>query len=587
MDPAAQAWLARQCRQISGVSRALLILGKGGGDARTAVAAWPDGREASPELLAAAEMAASAGNPVMQRGDSEERAGGAGCGVVAVPLRVDELHGAVALEVATHAPEEQRALIQVVQLGTTWLPLLMRPQPLPDVEPIRVVVSLIAACLEHERLRAAATAVATEIAMRMGCERVTLGFRSGSEVRVQALSHSARFDERSRLIRDIEAAMDEAVDQETTLVYPTGPGAPPWILRSHEALAGSHGATGVCTVPLSDAGRIAGALTLEYAGGRSATPEQVTLAEQIATLVGPMLEIKRREERWLGRKAWDSLRAELSRRLGPERPGMRLAACASATLLLLLALLPATYRIAAPATLEGTVQRVVVAAIDGYIGESRARAGDTVRQGEVLGALDDADLKLERRKWLGKHAQLSKEYRAALAAHDRSRVTILRAQLDQAEAEIELLDEHLARARLIAPFDGVVARGDLSQLLGSPVERGEVLFEIAPLDSYRIILEVDEREISEVSVGQRGHLTLSALPRESFPLVVERINPVATSEEARNFFRVEAALEQASELLRPGMEGIGKVEVGRRSLLWIWTHSLVDWLRLWTWAWLP
>ena len=106
------------------------------------------------------------------------------------------------------------------------------------------------------------------------------------------------------------------------------------------------------------------------------------------------------------------------------------------------------------------------------------------------------------------------------------------------------------------------------ELVAYPVSRPAVLFGDEP-------------------VGQRGHLTLSALPRESLPLVVGRITPVATSEEARNFFRVEAALEQASELLRPGMEGIGKIEVGRRSVLWIWTHSLMDWLRLWTWAWLP
>jgi hypothetical protein len=35
------------------------------------------------------------------------------------------------------------------------------------------------------------------------------------------------------------------------------------------------------------------------------------------------------------------------------------------------------------------------------------------------------------------------------------------------------------------------------------------------------------------------------------------------------------------------MEGVGKVEAGRRSLAWIWTHSLVDWARLVVWKWLP
>ena len=39
--------------------------------------------------------------------------------------------------------------------------------------------------------------------------------------------------------------------------------------------------------------------------------------------------------------------------------------------------------------------------------------------------------------------------------------------------------------------------------------------------------------------------------------------------------------------LRPGMEGIGKVVVGERSLLWIWTHGFFDWLRLALWNWMP
>ena len=51
--------------------------------------------------------------------------------------------------------------------------------------------------------------------------------------------------------------------------------------------------------------------------------------------------------------------------------------------------------------------------------------------------------------------------------------------------------------------------------------------------------------------------------------------------------RVEARLEEASELLRPGMEGIGKIVAGERRLIWIWTRRLVGWVQLWLWSWLP
>jgi hypothetical protein len=62
---------------------------------------------------------------------------------------------------------------------------------------------------------------------------------------------------------------------------------------------------------------------------------------------------------------------------------------------------------------------------------------------------------------------------------------------------------------------------------------------------------------------------------------------VATAEEGRNYFRVEAQLTGAPPKLRPNMEGVAKVVAGERSLLWIWTHRLPDWLRLTYWKLMP
>jgi len=71
-------------------------------------------------------------------------------------------------------------------------------------------------------------------------------------------------------------------------------------------------------------------------------------------------------------------------------------------------------------------------------------------------------------------------------------------------------------------------------------------------------------------------------------VVIERITPVAVAEDGRNFFRVEARVEGPGEAaLRPGMEGIAKLETGPRKLLWIWTHAVVDWVRLTAWYWWP
>jgi multidrug efflux pump subunit AcrA (membrane-fusion protein) len=152
---------------------------------------------------------------------------------------------------------------------------------------------------------------------------------------------------------------------------------------------------------------------------------------------------------------------------------------------------------------------------------------------------------------------------------------------------LALIDDQISRASLVAPIGGIVVTGDLSQSLGSPVQRGEILFEIAPPDDYRVMLRIDERDISHVKAGQPGNMVLNAIPQQQFPIKVEKVTPVSSPLEGRNYFLVEATLEEGSDRIRPGMEGWGKVSVGRRKLIRVWTGDLVDWVRLWYWSWRP
>ena len=301
--------------------------------------------------------------------------------------------------------------------------------------------------------------------------------------------------------------------------------------------------------------------------------------------VGPLMALKRAEDRWLFSLARDRMRRHLHALLGPEHPVAKACALVALTLLIASAIVPGRYRIGADAHLEGIDQRVVAAPVDGFVTSAEARAGDVVSKGDLLATLDDRDLRLERLSWASQHKLVAKEYGAALAAHDAVQARILQAQLAKAEAQLELLDEQIARTRMMAPFEGIVVSGDLSQSLGAPVEKGQVLFTVALLDAYRVILEVDERDIAHVKKEQPGHLALSAMPGEVLSFHVHKITPISTAAEGRNFFRVEADLDAAPEFLRPGMEGIGKIDAGRRRILWLWTHEIFDWMRLAIWSW--
>ena len=274
--------------------------------------------------------------------------------------------------------------------------------------------------------------------------------------------------------------------------------------------------------------------------------------------------------------------------IGPRETGLKVGTGIAAFLLLFFIFAKGDFRVTADARLEGTVQRVLAAPMAGYVSHASVRAGDEVEEGQVLASLDDRDLKLEQLKWLSQRSQRQREQSEALARRDRAQAGILAAQIEQADSQLDLIKEQLSRIEVRAPFDGLVVSGDLSQSLGAPVERGDVLFEVAPLDSYRVILEVDERDVGQLALDQVGSLALTGMPEDVIEIRVDKITPISTAAEGRNFFRVEASLVgEPPPLLRPGMEGVGKVEIGPRKLIWIWTHKIVYWLRMFSWSWWP
>jgi multidrug resistance efflux pump len=266
---------------------------------------------------------------------------------------------------------------------------------------------------------------------------------------------------------------------------------------------------------------------------------------------------------------------------------LKLASGAALLLLAFLVLARGDYRVTADAVLEGRILRAAVAPFDGYVAEAPARAGDRVLEGDLLARLDDRELRLEETRHASQLGQLVNQHRQAVGERNAANTRILAARIGQVKAQLAIARDRLAKTRITAPFDGVVVTGDLSQALGTPVERGSLLFEVAPLDDYRLVMEVDEHEIDEIAVDQEGSVAFAAFPDEGVPFTVEKLTPVSTAAEGQNTFRVEGRLEDLPERLQPGMEGVAKVEIDRRRLIWIWTHEAVDWLRLALWRWLP
>jgi len=578
--------LSLLCRMIPGVSQGVIALDIPGSDCATPTAVWPQGSQAGQGLIDALKAGRATQRPVVLRdaATTDQSA------VTRVALRLQVQGrpcGAFAVQLESLTAAQQHTAVQLLRWGAAWMELLIRCERPAGSQGMQRAVVMLQRSLQQEHPAAVAAVATTDLARQLDCERVSLGLLHHGGVRTLAISNSAAFDRRTQLIRTIEAAMDEALEQQSCIVYPPRSGTEGLVTRSHAALAAGQPERGICSMPLRHQGRVFAVLCLERASGKPFDAAALELCEAIAELLGPLLGARRKAlgPRWV--RCVDSLAESAAGLLGPGQLRAKVVFATLAGIIALLTLASGEFRVAAPASLEGRVQRVVVAPYDGYIESADARAGDLVSAGDELARLQERDLKLERNKWASEREELAKKYRRALAKFDRGEARVLNAQVAQAEAQLELVSERLARTRLLAPFDGVIVNGDLSHSLGSPVERGQVLFEVAPLQGYRVVLQIDERDISHISAGQQGYLVLSAMPAESLALAVEKVTPITQDEQGLNTFRVEARLEQPSEDLRPGMEGIGKIVIERRSLLWIWTHRLVDWFQLSLWSWWP
>ena len=594
------AWLSSQCTRISGIIAGLLMMPPPAKGLSVASTSWPQRNPYLEDLSRLAERASLERRAVVSPGRKvSDTCPAQPVGLfVALPLGAGSQPiavAAVALASGSSAALAPESVAEQLRWGAGWLealPWARRSKELStEIARAASSLDLLAVIGEQPRLQGMAIAVANDLAARLRCDRVSVGvIRRNGSIRLRAISHSASFKGQGRLVDAIENAMEEALDQRSSVAYPPLPSTERAVTMAHRALTEiiRVSGTSLISVVMADSkGKLVGAITFERHRNESFDKEALQLAEAIAALLGPIVGLQLRANRLLAGRIIDRVDDGFISLFGPRRPGLKLGVIGVIGLALFLALAKGEHRVTAKSVLEGEVQRAAVAPFDGFIRAAPVRAGDTVRAGDVLAALEDRDLILDRLKWRAERDKLVQKQREARAKHDRTNLVILDSQIRQAESQLALAEEKLSRARILAPFDGIVVSGDLSQMLGSPVERGKLLFEIAPLNSYRLIIHVDERDVRYVAMGQSGTVAFAGVPWTPLRMILSKITPVTVAEEGRNSFRIEARLTELGPQLRPGMEGVAKIETGQRSLVWIWTRAVVEWLRLAAWKYLP
>ncbi len=583
-------WLAVLVSRVPGCVTGVVIEADPVQGAYLPTAVVPDPRRDLSALVPAAEKVLASGRPATLPGPD-------GAVHVAYPvlLGTGRAIGAVVLDLRGVDEAAAQAALREVHWAAGWLTAKgWEARAVDEAAGLRratVALDILACASEHAKAEAAAMAIVNQIQTALAADQVSVGLVRGRgrnpRIKVLALSYSAWFRKRSSLMETLETAMEEAFDQMASVSHPPVASLARSISVAHADHVRASRTRHMLTTVLSDEAGPVGAITLERRDDRPFTEDDRLMAEAISALIGPVLELKRRNRRWFGGRLVDGMLHVLGILLGPRHLSWKLLALCLAGLAVAGARVQSPFRIQAEAVLRGEINRAVVAPFAGFIAEAPLRAGDTVTAGQLLVRLDDADLQLEALRWRSEIDRLSGEAREALAAKDRAEVALVEAQIAQARAQADLAEAELARSRLLAPIDGVLVTGDLSQKLGAPVQLGEVLFEVAPLNRYRVDMFVDERDLRHVTEGMQGRLALTGQPADWLGVSIGRITPLAEVRDGMNTFRVEGRLTAPVTGLRPGMEGVAKLDAGQALTAWIWSRRMIDWMRRTAWTWQP
>ncbi len=269
-------------------------------------------------------------------------------------------------------------------------------------------------------------------------------------------------------------------------------------------------------------------------------------------------------------------------------------------------------RLQSNATLEAFEEADLFAKISGYLSEVRVDIGDHVKAGQILAVIwvpeteqelaeaaaqleaqrkaletagrqvdrAQADLALQevtfkrmeilnRQKWTTDQALDDIRAKAAIARADLglavSNRDLAAAQVDLAAATVEKDRALLGYAKIVAPFDGVIAqrrvnRGDLVQT--PTASRTMPLFKIQRIDTIRVFSDVPEDKVAQVRVGDPA--TVRPFGLDGAPIVgtITRF-AYRLDAETRNM-RTEIDLRNPSERLYPGMYAEVSLELARR-----------------------
>lgn len=238
-------------------------------------------------------------------------------------------------------------------------------------------------------------------------------------------------------------------------------------------------------------------------------------------------------------------------------------------------------------TIEPWRKMNIVPDISGKIARIYVKEGDRVIKGQLLAELDTQNLRLQlqqaeaalaaaqanfedARKNKERMDRLFQEKAVSEQQYEKIKLAYeaSKAQLEQAQAAVNLLRHNLEVSQMRAPFSGIVAsknanEGDvINPMMGSFSASSGVLT-LMDFSKVKLAIEVSATEIGKIQKGQMAEIKVPNYPDKVFKGEVSLVNLAA--EPTTKKFKVEVVVDNPDLVLRPGTFGEVIIEVASRT----------------------
>ena len=388
-----------------------------------------------------------------------------------------------------------------------------------------------------------------------------------------AVSDIEQFDARSETGKLLVNAISQPASYAANVVWPPiNDDQPSAYALPLEQYAKAVDAASVASIALrNDANEVVGAM-LVASDSTAINEQQVAYMESISKLVWRQFEVVARANRSAG---------EVIRKSIQPKKWSRTATWGAVIFAVAMAV-PFPYRVKCDCRVQPTARRFVAAPYGGILEAADVKVGDVVKQGQIIARMDGRQLRIELAGLAAEFEGAKRKSDSARAIREIAQSQIAKSEMRRLDAQIKLTRNRMHELEIRSPINGIIVSGDLEKAQGAPLETGQTLFEVAPLEQMVAEIGVPESEIQYVAQSQSVVIKLNAFPFQSWEGTVKSIHPSTEVINDQTVFVTEVELENPDGQLKPGMEGNAKISTQWSPLGWNLFHRAWEGLRCWT-----